>query len=228
MRRIDKNIKKKKHEWELKGLVKCKECGARMTMKVEYKRNTQNELKSKKICCLNGLKRYRGKECIKGSKGLDEKVLNTIVFDSLKNTVKKLINENKFKDLIRKQNYEAVYKNIDNSRETLLKELKKAEEEMKTLYFDFKNEILDEDDYKKFYEEKANQKNRLKKELELLDKEKETKPVLSEEKLNEIVLEIMNMKGIRKDIISEIIYDIQIDNENNIYINYKYDIFNVA
>ena len=199
-----------------------------MTMKVEYKRNTQNELKSKKICCLNGLKRYRGKECIKGSKGLDEKVLNTIVFDSLKNTVKKLINENKFKDLIRKQNYEAVYKNIDNSRETLLKELKKAEEEMKTLYFDFKNEILDEDDYKKFYEEKANQKNRLKKELELLDKEKETKPVLSEEKLNEIVLEIMNMKGIRKDIISEIIYDIQIDNENNIYINYKYDIFNVA
>ena len=87
-----------------------------MTMKVEYKRNTQNELKSKKICCLNGLKRYRGKECIKGSKGLDEKVLNTIVFDNLKNTVKKLINENKFKDLIRKQNYETVYKNIDNNR----------------------------------------------------------------------------------------------------------------
>ena len=199
-----------------------------MTMKVEYKRNTQNELKSKKICCLNGLKRYRGKECIKGSKGLDEKVLNTIVFDNLKNTVKKLINENKFKDLIRKQNYETVYKNIDNNRETLLKELKKTEEEIKTLYLDFKNEILDEDDYKKFYEEKANQKNRLKKELEVLEKEKETKPVLSEEKLNELVLEIMNMKGIRKDVISEIIYDIQIDNENNIYINYKYDIFNVA
>ena len=199
-----------------------------MTMKVEYKRNTQNELKSKKICCLNGLKRYRGKECIKGSKGLDEKVLNTIVFDNLKNTVKKLINENKFKDLIRKQNYETVYKNIDNNRETLLKELKKTEEEIKTLYLDFKNEIVDEDDYKKFYEEKANQKNRLKKELEVLEKEKETKPVLSEEKLNELVLEIMNMKGIRKDVISEIIYDIQIDNENNIYINYKYDIFNVA
>lgn len=223
MRQIDKNIKKKKHEWELKGLVKCKECGARMTMKVEYKRNTQNELKSKKICCLNGLKRYMGQECIKGSKGLDEKVLNIIVFDNLKNTVKILIDENKYKDLIKKQYYEIVYNNVDNSKKTLLKELKKAEEEIKVLYSDFKNEILDEDDYKKFYEEKANQKNRLKKELEVL--EKKAKSVLSEEKLNELAVEIINMKGIRKDVISEIINDIQIDNENNIYINYKYDIF---
>ena len=117
---------------------------------------------------------------------------------------------------------------FDGDKEKLVKELEKTEEEIRTLYLDYRNEILDEEDYKKFYEEKANQKNRLKKEIEILDKEKETKPVLSEEKLNELVLEIMNMKGIKKDIISEIIYDIQIDNDNNIYINYKYDIFNVA
>ena len=36
------------------------------------------------------------------------------------------------------------------------------------------------------------------------------------------------MKGINRDIISDIIYDIQIDNDNNIYINYKYDIFNMV
>lgn len=228
MRRIDKNIKRIKHDWELKGLVKCKECGARMTLKVEYKRNNKNELKSKKICCLNGLKRYKGRECIKGSKGLDENELNTIVYDNLKTTVSKIINEKKIKDLIREQNYEQAFKNIENNKEKLVKELEKTEEEIRTLYLDYRNEILDEEDYKKFYEEKANQKNRLKKEIEILDKEKETKPVLSEEKLNELVLEIMNMKGIKKDIISEIIYDIQIDNDNNIYINYKYDIFNVA
>ena len=66
MRSINKNIKRKKHEWELNGIVKCKECGAKMTLKVEYKRDNPDVIKSKKICCLNGLKRYKGKECIKG------------------------------------------------------------------------------------------------------------------------------------------------------------------
>ena len=32
-------------------------------------------------------------------------------------------------------------------------------------------------------------------------------------------------EGIKKDIITEIVHDIQIDNENNVYINYKYNIF---
>ena len=69
LRSMNKTIKRKKHEWKLNGLVKCKECGAKMTLKVEYKRNN-HELKSKKVCCLNGLKKYRGKNCIKGSRGM--------------------------------------------------------------------------------------------------------------------------------------------------------------
>lgn len=36
------------------------------------------------------------------------------------------------------------------------------------------------------------------------------------------------MKGIRKDIVSDIIYNIEIDNNNNVFINYKYNIFNMV
>ena len=225
MRHIEKNIKKKKHKWELNGLVKGKECGAKMTLKVEYKRDGTGELKSKKICCLNGLKRYKGNKCIKGSKGLDEKVLNEIVFDNLKKSVKKIIKENELKNLICKKNHEKTHKSNDNQREIVLKELNKIEEEIKTLYSDFKSELLDYDDYKKFYEEKTNQRNRLKKELEVFDKEKESIPILTDKKLNDIIKEIFNMKGLSKDIILDIIDDIQIDNQNNIHINYKYNIF---
>lgn len=225
MRSINKKIKKKKHEWELNGIVKCRECGAKMTMKVEYKRKNSSQIKSQKIYCLNGLKRYMGKECIKGSRGLDEKILNTIVYESLKKIVKKLINKEKIKELIRKQNYDTVYKNYDNNNEILLKELKKTEDVITELYMDYKNELLDQEDYKRFQQEKANQRNRIKKELELLEKEKKTKTVFSENRLNEIVQELLNMKGIKKDIIAEMVHDIQIDNENNVYINYKYNIF---
>lgn len=220
---MNKTIKRKKHEWKLNGLVKCKECGAKMTLKVEYKRNNLNELKSKKVCCLNGLKRYIGKNCIKGSRGFDEDVLNQIIYKNLKEVMQKLIDKEKIKQLIINRSNESKITN-NRDRELLKKELLKIEEEIKTLYLDYKQSLLDEDDYKKYYEEKSNEKNRIKKELEILVKEECHKPVFKEKEIKALVNKILNAEKINKEIISELIYDIQIDNENQIYINYRYDI----
>ncbi len=226
-KKTNKTIKRKKHEWTLNRLVKCKECGAKMTLKVEYKRDNPEELKSKKICCLNGLKRYRGKECIKGSKGLDEEILNTIICKNLKETIGTLDKE-KIKDLIMQQENDNEIDKVNDNKELLNKELLKIENEIKTLYLDYKEDLLDEDDYKKYYKEKVNEKNRVKNELEVLEKEENHKTIITEEKINELVKNILNMKELNKDIISEIVYDIKIDNNNQIYIYYKYDIFNMV
>lgn len=226
-RNTNKTIKRKKHEWTLNGLVKCKECGAKMTLKVEYKRDNPEELKSKKICCLNGLKRYRGKECIKGSKGLDEEILNQIICRNLKETIGTL-DRKTIKNLILKQQNENAVNSINYNKELLNKELEKVEDEIKTLYLDYKEDLLDEDDYKKYYKEKVNEKNRIKNELEILEKEENHKTIITEEKVNELVKNILNMKELNKEIVSEIVYDIKIDNNNQIYIYYKYDIFNMV
>lgn len=223
MRKINKTIKRKKHEWELNGMVKCKECGAKMTLKVEYKRDNPEELKSKKICCLNGLKRYKGKECIKRSRGIDEAALNTIISENLKNVMKEIINKEKLKSLVCKQNNENSYKRIDENTRLLTKEWKRIEDEIKVLYLDYKNQILDEDDYRKFYQEKVNQKTIIKKEMEFLKKGE--KPILKDSKLNEIIQDILNVKWLKKELISNIIEDIEIDKDNQVYINYKFNIF---
>ena len=173
------------------------------------------------------MKKYKGKECIKGSRGLNEDILNNIIYENMKNAVKELIDKGKIKEQVRMENYEFLHKNMDNSMELLKNELKNTEDEMEQLYYDLKENLIDERDYKKFYQDKLNQRNRIEKELQLLEKEKETRPVLNEEKLNEIVKNIMKMKGIQKDIISDIVQDIQIDNDNNVEINYKYNIFNI-
>ncbi len=225
MRNMNKNIKRKKHEWELNGLVKCKECGAKMTLKVEYKRNHSKELKSKRICCLNGLKRYRGNNCIRASRGFDEKTFNTIIFKSLKKEIEK-IDKNRLKNLISKEQIEITNNNINYDKELLNGELARTEKDIKTLYQDFKQGLLDEDDYKKYYKEKVDEKRRLKQELELLIQKEKNKPVLEEKEISELIKNILNTKKLNKDIIAELIYDIQIDNDNQIYINYKYDIFN--
>ena len=117
---------------------------------------------------------------------------------------------------------------VNDNKELLNKELLKIENEIKTLYLDYKEDLLDEDDYKKYYKEKVNEKNRVKNELEVLEKEENHKTIITEEKVNELVKNILNMKELNKDIISEIVYDIKIDNNNQIYIYYKYDIFNMV
>ncbi len=221
MRSLNKNIKRKKHKWELNGLVICKECGAKMTLKVEYKRNRPEELKSKRICCLNGLKKYKGRECIKKSKGINESVLNNVVHESVKKTLKK-IDKERIKDLIKTKINEILNENIINNKKLLSKDLSKKENEIKILYQDYKEELIDEEDYRKFYKEKVNEKNRIKQELNILENSKQE---ITEEKINQLIEDILNMKELHKESIFELIYNIEIDNNNQIYINYRYDIF---
>ena len=223
-RNKNKTIKRKKHEWPLNGLVKCKECGAKMTLKVEYKRDNSKELKSKKICCLNGLKRYRGKECIRGSKGLDEGILNQIICRNLKETMETL-DEKKIKSLIIKKQNEEVTNNINYNKELLNKELEKVENEIKMLYQDYKEDLLDRDDYKKYYKEKSNEKTRIKKEVEILENEENHKKFITEDEVNKLVKNILHMKEVNKDIIPDIISEIKIDDKNQVYIYYRYNIF---
>lgn len=107
LKKMNKTIKRKKHEWELNGIVKCKECGAKMTLKVEYKKN-KDEIKSKKVCCLNGLKKYRGKNCIRASKGIDEAILNEIIDKNIKEVIKKHIDREKVKQFMVKVYHENI------------------------------------------------------------------------------------------------------------------------
>jgi len=221
-RNMNRTIKRKKHEWELNGFVKCKECGAKMTLKVEYKRENPQELKSKKICCLNGLKKYIGKGCIKGSRGLDEEAFNQIIINNLRELMGRL-DRKKIKDLIIKKQSENDVDNVNN-KETLNKELMKIENEIKTLYSDYKEGLLYEDDYKKYYKEKSNEKSRIKKELEIMQKEESHKTIIIKDRINEIIEKILSMKELNRDIVSEIISEIKIDKDNKIYIYYKYDV----
>ena len=224
-RNMNKSIKRKKHEWVLNGLVKCKECGSKMTLKVEYKRDNTNELKSKKVCCLNGLKKYKGGNCIRASKGLDLKILNQIICNNLKEVMEKLINREKLKTLIQKKNNENIINSDNSSKELLKKELSKTEKQIKTLYIDYKQDLLDEEDYKRYYKEKTNEKNRIKKELDLIKQEEINRHVIEENEVYELINKILNINEINQKIASELIDEIQIDKDNYIYINYKYDIF---
>ena len=64
----------------------------------------------------------------------------------------------------------------------------------------------------------------LKSQIGNLIKQKKSVETISKDKLLSVVKELSNIKEWDREKLSEIIYNIEIDKENNVYINYKYDV----
>ena len=109
-----------------------------------------------------------------------------------------------------------------SSTKVLEKELAKVEKAIKILYLDYKEGLLDKSDYKKYYNDKVNEKNRIIKQLQNL--EKHSISTIETDKMNENITMLLNIKNWNREILLELIHDIQIDKDNQIYINYRYDI----
>lgn len=219
------NIKKKtrrlKFDWFLNGLVVCSECGSKMVLKVKY--NKDDSIKSMKIHCANGINSKNAEKCKKGSRGISEKTLNEIVLSNIENNLRN-INKNRLEEIIFKQ-YEANNTKVfDENIKMLEKQLEKIDKTINALYEDYRNEILDSEDYKRFYKNETEKRINIKTAINNLEQEKNNRPILTKEKLLSIIEDLSNIKSWDFNKISEIVYDIKVDINNNIYINYRYDI----
>ena len=106
----------------------------------------------------------------------------------------------------------------------LNKQLEKVEKTISSLYEDYKNEIIEMDDYKRFYKAETEKRVNIKNQINNLIKQKESKPTITKEKLVAIAKGLIDIKKWNIEQLSEIIYNIEIDKDNYIYINYKYDV----
>ena len=243
------NLKKKtrrvKHDWFLNGLVICSECGSKMALKVTYKRshcseessklvteggqgedwrnNKDDSIKCKKIHCGNAVRKTKTSECSRGYKGINEDVINEIVLSNIENNLRR-INKNRLEEIIFKQYEASSTKVFDDNIKILEKQLEKVDKLIAALYEDYRNEILDSEDYKRFYKSETEKRVNIKNTINNLIKEKNNRPILTKEKLLSIIDDLSNIKNWDKDKISEIVYDIRIDKDDKIYINYRYDI----
>ena len=224
-RRLDlsKRTRKKKFEWLLNGIVFCKECGSQMILKVEY--NSKNEVKSKRIHCVEGTKRNSRVACNRKSKGINEYDLTKIVLENLEKKKDKIINSEKIESLIISQYEENNTIVFDTAIKNYENQLNKIEKNITSLYEDYKNEILEEDDYKRFYRAEVERKTNIKNNITKLKEERNNRPKLSKDRLESIVKQISDIDSLNRDTLSDIIYSVEVDIENNIYINYRYDIF---
>ena len=223
-RKIDtrKMVKPQKYEWLLNGIVYCKECGEKIILKVKNDKN--GNLLSSKLSCSKGLK---GKKyCVCGSKGIEEQTFTNLVIKSIESTMKRLLRKNKLEEKIKKEyenkNNEGFEKDITKIKSQIIR----ADKMVKSIYNDYKDGLLEEDDYKKFYKIEVEKRNTLKQKLqEVLVKQKNTSDTVSVEEIVKIIKDVSKIDSWDKERIRDIIYNIEIDNNNYIHINYRYNIF---
>ena len=223
---LKKKTKRKKFDWLLNGLVCCKECGSQMVLKVEY--TSSGTIKSKRIHCVEGIRKNSKIFCNRKSKGINEEALTRIVLKNIASKIEKIMNTKKLENLILAQYKENNTKMFDDTIKAQEKQLVKIEKNITSLYEDYRNEILEEDDYKRFYKSEIERKNDIKRNIVKLKEEKENKPKLSLEQLQNLIKVISNIDNLSKDVLLDLIYSVEVDNENNIYINYRYDIFEMV
>ena len=222
---LNKAIRRKNYSWMLNGLVYCKECGKKMSLKI--KRNQDGSIKSVIVVCSNSLRHNWDNnklDCARKSKSIKEDILQSIVVESVNKKIKKIVNNKNIGKVILNEYKKSTNSVLDKQIESINKKLEKIERSINTLYSDYTNEIIEEEDYKKFYRGEVERRNSLKTELNKLIIQKEKKPHITEEQLKTIVLKLSDIKEWTSSKLSELIYNIELDKDNNIYINYRYDV----
>lgn len=222
---LNQRAKSHKHKWILNGIVYCKECGEPMQLKVGYRKDGTTISYSRLYC--SSILHKKG-YCVRGYKGIDLQSITQIVVSNLNKKVKTIVNCDNIAELIEKS-----YKNRDISqyeRELKIneKQLEKCNKLISSLYKDYRNEIIQECDFKVMYEQETSKRDLLNEKIYNIKQKINNNVAISESEFKRIAKKVSDVKKWTKEQLADVISRIEVDNEDNIIINYKYDILELA
>ena len=213
------------HTWILNGIVYCKECGEPMQLKVKYRKDGKT-ISFMRLYCSSSL--HKKGYCIRKYKGIELQAVTQIVITNLNKNLKKIIDYDDIAKLLEKAYKSRDEKEDKRELESLKKKLDKANKMISSLYIDYKKGIIQECDFKAMYNHEFEKRNKINNNIEKLNNQISNQNFISETEFRRIVKKVSDIKKWSKEQISDIIESVQIDNGDNIYINYKYEILEMV
>ncbi len=216
-----KRTRRYKHDFLLKGLLECAECGKKLSIltqkgkggnTIQYLRcNTYASMTRLKICTPHS------NNCEK----LTNEVINTI-----KTRLKKYLEEEKYFELAKGIKNTTTYKKnkIQNIITGTQNKISHLNIKIDNLYEDKLNGILGADDFQRMYVDTLNKKEELENSIKQLEKQKEEASY--EIDLNKIVKDFIEMKDITREIIVSLVDKITVTQDKKIRIYYKFSVLN--
>ncbi len=221
---LNKKAKTHKHKWVLNGIVTCKECNEPMQLKVRYRKD--GSISFMRLYCSSSL--HKKGYCKREYKGIELQSVTQIVISNLNKKVKHIVNCDTVADLL-EQNYKSRdTSGYEKELKIAQKKLEKANKIISSLYLDYKNGIIQEYDFKKMYNEETSNRDLINQKIEKLYIKINDKTEISNSEFKRIVNKVSDVKRWSREQLADVIESVEIDNENNIYINYRYDILEIA
>lgn len=225
-KKIELNQKAKSHVhiWLLNGIVHCKECGNLMQLKVKYRKDGKS-ISFKRLYCSSSINKKES--CKRKYKGIDLYDVTQIVTDNLNKKIKYLVKEEDVKMAIEEKYIKINIENYQKIIKIQEKELEKSNKIILELYKDYKAGIIAEEDFKFMYNQELENKNRINKKIEETDNNISKEKIFSDIDIIKKINKIEDSKNWNKNQIADIIDSVEIDNQDNIYIKYRYEMRNV-
>ena len=201
----------------LRGLVVCKDCGKKMSTTVDSRGNHNRYLRCssyatapKQHICTPHLINYQK---------LENAVLNEVT-----EICKQYLDKNKLKQIVDTENKQ-VYSEIQLKKEKSIttKAIEVLTLQIDKIYEDKLNGLLNNEDYKRLYDKKVNERESKQKHLKDLEKIIFEKNTIDYEK---VMSDFVKKENITSYMLTTLVEKIEIDNNKQVTIHYKINILN--
>lgn len=211
----------KSYDWLLKGIVCCKECGKKLSIVPQkHPHKTTFYLR----CNTYASNAHLGL-CTSHSNNLEK--VTDFVIEQIKNRCRQFLNEKKYskiadnsKDKILKDKF-----NIKNEILIIEKKIKDINKKIDKLYEDKYNGLFEDEDFTRLYSKQIENRKQLEERIKQL-KELEEKEDSSVD-INKLVKDFVDMKEITRNMLVSLVDKIEISENKEITIYYKFNILNM-
>lgn len=223
--KLSQKAKTHKHTWILNGIVTCKECGEPMQLKVKYRKDKKT-ISFMRLYCSSSL--HKKGYCVRKHRGINLQSVTQIVVSDLNKKVKNIVSCEDVSELLEKY-----YKDKDNTEDERelkekMKQLEKTNKMVSSLYLDYKNGVIQEVDFKTMYNQEIAKRDNLNEKIDKINNKINNNMKISDNQFKKVAKKVSNVKNWSKEQLADVIESVEIDNNDNIYINYKYDILVIA
>ncbi len=201
----------------LRGLTVCKECGKKMGTTSDCKGNHTRYLRCSSYATAP-LQRLCTPHLI------NYKDLENAVISQIQAICKEYLDRNKVKQIVDIENQELDKENKIKKEKTIIqKALEVLEIQIDKMYEDKLNGLIDNEDFKRIYDKKVEERDLKQKQLQELNNVKFDKVIVDYEK---IMSDFLKKENITNYMLTALIDKIEIDNNKQVTINYKFSPLN--
>lgn len=215
-------VRTKSYDWLLKGLICCKECGKKLSL-VPQKQHNKTTFYLR--CNTYATNTHLGL-CTPHSNNM-EKITN-IVIEQIKNRCKQFLDEEQYQKLAITTRNKILENKFDIKGEILVleKKIKEINNRIDSIYEDKYKGLFNDEDFTRLYTKNLENRKTLEERIVQL-KQKEEKEDTQVD-IKQLVTDFIDMKEITKTMLVSLVDKIEISQEKEITIYYKFNILNIA